>query len=224
MKTRLESLDLLANNIANSGTPGYKADREFYNLFEQELPMIDRQWTDFSQGTLVPTGNPLDLALAGKGWFALNAPGGVVYTRNGDFRISKTNRLETPEGYTLRNALDQGRPIEVDPAQPVAIDRDGVIRQGGQERGRIEISGIDTSPAALSKLGNSYFSLGGSAAAPKASDTEVHQGQLEQSNVAVAESAVQLVSILRQFEMLQRAVSLGAEMDRSAIQEVAKVV
>src|SRR5690242_16681290 len=62
MKARIESLDMLANNLANSGTAGFKADREFYNLYQQSLPMVEKQWTDFSQGTLVPTGNPLDLS------------------------------------------------------------------------------------------------------------------------------------------------------------------
>src|ERR1700674_4665837 len=115
MKARMQSLDMLANNISNSGTSGFKSDREFYNLYEQELPIIQSQWTDFSQGVLTPTGNPLNLGLSGKGLFALNSPSGTVYTRNGDFRISKSNQLETPEGYTLRNLLDKGSPIKVDP-------------------------------------------------------------------------------------------------------------
>ena len=67
-------MDVLANNMANSGTSGFKADREFYSLFRQELPVIETRWTDFSQGTVMPTGNPLDLALDGKGFFALNSP------------------------------------------------------------------------------------------------------------------------------------------------------
>src|ERR1041385_1912118 len=74
MKARMESLDMLANNIANSGTVGFKTDREFYGIYQQELPVIEKQWTDFSQGALTPTGNPLDLALSGKGMFALNTP------------------------------------------------------------------------------------------------------------------------------------------------------
>jgi len=78
MKARMDSLDMLANNIANSATAGFKSDREFHTLFEQELPEVERQWTDFSQGTLTPTGNSLDLALSGKGLFALNSSGGTV--------------------------------------------------------------------------------------------------------------------------------------------------
>ena len=116
---------MLANNIANSGTAGFKADQEFNGLFDEHLPMVDNKWTDFSQGTLTATGNPLNLALSGKGFFALNSPTGILYTRNGDFRISKSNQLETQEGYTARNVLDQGKPITVDPKQPIDIDKDG---------------------------------------------------------------------------------------------------
>ena len=100
MKARLESLDMLANNLANTGTAGFKADREFYNLYEQQLPLIENRWTDFSQGNVIPTGNPLDLALSGPGFFALNGQNGPVYTRNGAFRVSKNNQLESPDGYT----------------------------------------------------------------------------------------------------------------------------
>ena len=87
MKARMDSLDMLANNIANSGTAGFKTDREFYSLYEQSAPGgRERQWTDFSQGQLTPTGNPLNLALSGKGFFALNAPIGTIYTRSGNFQ------------------------------------------------------------------------------------------------------------------------------------------
>lgn len=224
MKARMESLDMLANNLANTGTAGFKADGEFYNLFEQELPLVQKQWTDFTQGTMTTTGNPLNLALSGKGLFALNSPGGIVYTRNGDFRISKTNQLESREGYTLRNVLDKGLPIQVDPTQPIDIGEDGVVQQGGQTIGQMEIAGIDQSPLAVSKLGNSYFALTDkSGPATAAADTEVKQGQLEQANVPVSESAVKLVNIMRQFEMMQKAISIGNEMNKSALQEVAKV-
>src|SRR5262245_55653181 len=111
MKARMESLDMLANNIANAGTAGFKADREFYNLYRRELPLIENRWTDFSQGNLLPTGNSLDLALTGPGFFALNGPNGTIYTRNGSFRISKAHQLTSTDGYTLRNAFDQGKPI-----------------------------------------------------------------------------------------------------------------
>ena len=224
MKARMESLDMLSNNIANSGTAGFKADREFYGLYQQELPVIEKQWTDFTQGALLPTGNPLNLGLSGTGFFALNSPAGTVFTRNGDFQVSKSNQLQTVEGYTLRNVRDKGKPIIVDPAQQIEIDKGGVVRQGGQEIGQIEIASVPTAPEVLSKLGNSYFALADSSkAAGPAQETEVRQGSLEQSNVPVADAAVRLVSVMRQFEMLQRALTMGAEMNKRAIDEVARV-
>ena len=103
MKGRTEALDMLANNIANTSTAGFKADHEFYNLYQQEFPVVQGKWTDLSQGSIVPTGNPLDLALSGSGFFALNGPNGVEYTRNGSFTISKSNQLATADGHALRN-------------------------------------------------------------------------------------------------------------------------
>jgi flagellar basal-body rod protein FlgF len=223
MKARMDSLDMLANNMANSGTAGFKTDREFYNLYEQSLPVVERQYTDHSQGQLLPTGNPLNVALSGKGFFALNAPSGVVYTRAGDFRVSTLNQLETHEGYTLRNVLDNGKPITVDPKQKIDIGKDGTVQQGGQDLGQIEIAQPASPSDSLKKLGSTYFALlDKNGAVPSAKDTEVLQGQIEQSNVPVADVAVKLISIMRQFEMMQKAINLGTEMNKQAIAEVAK--
>ncbi len=223
MKARLDSLDLLANNMANSGTAGFKTDREFYNLYEQSLPVVERQYTDYSQGQLLATGNPLNVALNGKGFFALNAPSGIVYTRAGNFRVSTTDQLETMEGYTVRNILDNGKPITVDPKQKIDIGKDGTVRQGGQDLGQMEIAQPASPSDSLKKLGSTYFALiNKDGAAPLAKDTEVLQGQIEQSNVPVADIAVKLISIMRQFEMMQKAINLGTEMNKQAIAEVAK--
>src|SRR6202044_1125274 len=101
-------------NLANTETGGYKTDREFYNLYMSAdaaggdstsaatLPVIERPWTDFSQGTLRTTGSPLDLALSGKGFFAVDGPSGSLFTRNGNFRVSSAGRLVTAEGYPVR--------------------------------------------------------------------------------------------------------------------------
>lgn len=222
MKARMESLDMLANNIANSSTAGFKSDREFYGLYEEQLPVIERHWTDFSQGTLTQTGNPLDLALNGQGMFAMNSPNGVVYTRTGSFQISKNSQLATADGFTLRDVLNKGNPIAVDPTQPIQISKTGVVSQGGQDIGQIEIDSPNAQ--ALAKMGSVNFSLTDkSAAIPSASGGDILQGQLEQSNVPVSESAVKLVGIMRQFEMLQRAISLDTDMTKRAIDEVAKV-
>lgn len=215
---------MLANNLANTGTTGFKADREFYGLYQDALPMVEKQWTDYAQGVLLPTGNPLDLALSGKGFFALNSPTGVVFARGGEFQISKANQLQTAEGFTLRNVRDRGQPITVNPLIEVDIEKDGVVRQGGQEIAQVELAGIEPANTMLRKMGNSYFALLDSAKpVGKAEGLEVRRGTLEQSNVPVGDAAVRLVDILRQFEMLQRALSIGTEMNKHALEEVARV-
>jgi flagellar basal-body rod protein FlgF len=233
MNARMESLDMLANNLANKSTIAFKSDSELNNLFESQYPLVQKQWTDYSQGTITASGSPLDASLVGAGFFAVTTPTGVLYTRNGQFKISKSNELPTPqtqtqlqtkEGYTLRNTRDQGKPIVVDPAQPIDIDTQGVVRQQGQEVGQIEIDSIDDPQNVLKKMGTSYYALQSTATPKPASATEMRQGTLEQSNVPDSDQAVRLVSIMRQFEMLQRAMTVGTNMDKEAIEQVARVI
>ncbi len=224
LRSRMEALELLANNLANAATAGYKSDREFYALYSAPesdgssvLPVIESRWTDFGQGTITPTGNPLDMALGTKGFFAVNGPAGPLYTRNGGFRIAG-GVLATAEGYAVRGA--DGRPIPVDGARAIEVSVDGTVRQDGLELGRIAVVDF-ASPQGLEKQGRNYF-RSADTPAPVASP-EVRQGRLEASNVAVSEAAVQMIGIMRQFEMLQKAVALGSEMGRRAVDEVAKV-
>src|SRR3982075_1318804 len=109
MRSRIESLDLLANNISNISTAGFKSDREFYRLYasadaetQSTLPNIERSWIAFSQGIVKDTGNPLDVALAGRGFLTADSPTGPLYTRNGSLRLSPAGVLETMDGYPLR--------------------------------------------------------------------------------------------------------------------------
>src|ERR1700687_33361 len=169
MRSRMESPDLLANNIANASAPGFKADREFFGLYlSQEaaespagtnppvLPVIERNWTDFAQGSMTPTGSPLDLALNGKRFFVANSPSGPVFTRDGSLRFSKDGQLETLDGYSIQGT--DGKPIVLDSSKPVEIGPDGMVRQGGQDAGQIAIVDFQD-PTALAKRGNNYFRL-----------------------------------------------------------------
>ena len=184
MRSRLESLDMLANNLANTSAPGFKADREFYNLYVSDdaaggngqtavtAPVIEKRWTDFSQGSLTPTSNPLDLAITGQGFFAVTSPTGTLFTRDGSFRLSPQGQLQTQEGYAVRDPL--GNPIVLDPAKSTDISTDGTLLQDGVEVGKVNL--VDFSnPQSLTKQGQNYFfadngitpiaaSLGGSAA------------------------------------------------------------
>ena len=221
---------MLANNLANTETGGYKSDREFYNLYVSPeasanpsvtMPVIESQWTDFSQGALRSTGGPLDFALSGKGFFAVNAPGGPLYTRQGAFQLSPAGVLVTSEGYPVR--LTGGGSLQAQSADPLEVATDGTVSQQGQVLGKLDVVNFSDS-SALAKRGNTYFRPAAVSAVPvAAADIEVRQGKLETSNVGTAESAVRLVSVMRQFEMLHKAISIGADMNKKAVEEVARV-
>jgi flagellar basal-body rod protein FlgF len=230
LRARMESLDLLANNVANASTGGYKADREFYSLYvgpeaadsgsSSTMPVIERPWTDHSQGNVYTTGNPLDVAISGKGFFAVNGPSGPLYTRNGKFRLAADGKLTTADGYAVRDL--QGAPLKLQAARPFEIGRDGMVTQDGAIIGKLEVVDF-TSTASLSKQGSNYFRADASVKPAPSAAASLQQGNLEGSNTGSAEAAVRLVSVLRQFEMLQKAVSIGSEMNKRAIEEVAKI-
>jgi flagellar basal-body rod protein FlgF len=225
MRSRMESLDLLANNIANASTGGYKADREFYTLYAEAgndatMPVIEKPYTDLSQGVLQNTGNPLDFAISGGGFFTVSGPNGPLFTRNGSFRLDSTGKLVSPEGYPVQGT---GGTITVPGRLPIEVSGDGTVSQGGKVIGQLKIADF-TSGAPLAKQGNNYFRAASPAGSVKPSaGGSVEQGKLEASNSGAAESAVRLVSIMRQFEMLQKAASMGADMDKQAIEQLAKV-
>ena len=132
LRSRMQALDMLANNLANSTTSRSKTDREFYGLFSADadssvegetspttLPVIQKQWTDFSQGTLQPTGSPLDVALSGKGFFSIKGPSGPLYTRNGGFQLSPSGTLTTADGYPVNTV--GGGTIQAKSETPISV-------------------------------------------------------------------------------------------------------
>jgi flagellar basal-body rod protein FlgF len=227
----MESLELLANNVANTSTGGYKADREFYSLYEaaesqgsdpgSTMPVIERPWVDFSQGIARPTGLPLDVALSGKGFFSVSGPNGPLYTRNGSFHLATDGKLVTADGYPVLGV--RAASLTLQHERPVEISNDGTIQQDGTVIGQLQITDF-TSTAGITKHGSNYFRIAAPAVqSATPSQTKVEQGALESSNTGSAEAAVRLISVMRQFEMLQKAVSIGAEMNRRASEEVAKI-
>jgi flagellar basal-body rod protein FlgF len=229
MRARMESLDMLANNIANTETGGYKTDREFYSLYTSSeatgddpatLPVIEKNYTDYSQGSMRVTSNPLDLGIQGKGFFAVDSPSGVAYTRNGSFQLTPAGKLVNADGFGVRSV--SGQPIKLDPSLPVEVAADGTISQSGQAGGKLAVLDF-VNQGDLVKQGNTLFRPADPKTTPIATSAEVQQGRLESSNVGNSESVVRLVSVLRQFDMLQKAIHIGREMNRKAIDEVAKV-
>jgi flagellar basal-body rod protein FlgF len=231
MQARMESLEMLANNLANVETAGYKADHEFYGLYIGDdasndpqtgdistLPVIETQWTDLAQGVIRQTSNPLDFAIDGAGMFGVQTPDGVRYTRSGSFRLNQTGALTMIDGSSVR--AQGGGQIVLQPGVPVEVLPDGTVQQAGQVVAQMELVSFDQ--GAVDKIGLNYFApVMGAQSRPGTG--AVLQGKIEQSNVGAAESSVRLVAIMRQFEMLQKAMNIGNELNRRAIEEVARV-
>ncbi|MBL8231786.1 MAG: flagellar hook basal-body protein [Bryobacterales bacterium] len=231
LRARTETLEMLANNLANAGSSGFKADRESYSTYfsSESLngpegsyptysPVVDRRWTDFSQGPSVPTGGGTDFAIIGSGFFVVDTQDGPRCTRSGHFRISPSGGLEDMSGHPVRGK--HGNSIRLDPAQDFTVDADGVFRQGGQVAGQIEV--IDFADRSrLTKSGSTYYRyeqpMSFAVASPR-----IQQGSLEGANVQPAEAAVRLVGVMRQFEALQKALSLAGEMNRRSLEDVAR--
>jgi flagellar basal body rod protein FlgG len=223
IQARMDSIDMLANNMANGSSSGFKADREFYSTYFApatdggfdpavgDSPVVEKRWTDFSQGGLTPTG-----------FFAVNGPNGTLYTRNGSFQISAQGALVTSEGYPVRQTT--GQPVQLSGTGPISVSAQGEISQDGQAVGQLQIAAF-ADPTQLVKAAGSYFqSPDPQTVTPvPATDATVAQGKLESSNSSPAESATRMVSLLRHFEMLQRAIKVGTDMNKSAVEEVARV-
>jgi flagellar basal body rod protein FlgG len=232
LRARSESLDLVAHNLANASTAGFKADHELYQQYvgeeaynplgpETVSPVVEGHWTDLSQGALQYTRDPYHFALSGPGYFTIKGPSGPLYQRSGDFHLSKEGRLVTREGLEVDVRNASGQPVQIDHRQTLTVGADGSLRQGNAVIGRFFIADFSPGVSFEKKAGN-YFSF--SAPQPmEARNAEVHQGALEQSNVDPAKQAVRLMTVMRQFEMLTRALTIGGEMSKKAVDEVARV-
>lgn len=238
MRSRLESLDLLANNLSNTSAPGFKADRERFSLYlsretvaaqesgegiaQSFSPVIESHWTDTTQGELRSTGNSGDLALSGKGYFQLAGEGGPLFTRDGRFAVSRDGRLLSQDGSEFASA--DGKPLQVDPSLPVMVDPDGTVRQQNLQVGRLKVVDWPTEVASQKTGGGAFRLDSDSLQALLSSSAQVHQGYQEQSNLSPAEASVRLIETLRQFESLNKAAQIGSDMSRHSVEEVARVV
>lgn len=236
LRARMESLEILANNLANAGTAGFKADRERYTTYWAAestsaldagrggagvSPVVERNWIDFTQGALTRTGVPTHLAVTGPGFLTVGRGDETLYTRNGELQISARGTLVNGEGLDVLGI--DGKALTIDAAQPLDIRGDGSLWQGGVETGRLKLTEFDDAQA-LQKVGHNYFRWPGPADQIRAATTtRVIPGTLESANTGPAEGAVRMVNVLRQFESLQKALQLGSEMSRRLVEEVAKV-
>ena len=216
LKAQTEALELVANNLANLSTSGYRGQQAtFHSLLSgytgasatalnraiNDYNVLGDTRTDLVAGSLAPTGNPLDLAIEGEGFFPVQTSAGLRYTRNGNFRTSAKNQLTTAAGDLVMGS--QG-PITV-PAGALSISADGTISVEGAVAGKLRIVEFVPGTSPLSEGLGLYSSSG--AAPQDATASYVRQGMLESSNVNPVLATVSLMSVQRHFEMLQGALS-----------------
>lgn len=231
--SRLEALDVIANNLANVNTSGFRGQREFYtaitaNLTDQPLTPLNRAINNFGvlggstldlrQGSLQNTGNNLDLAIDGTAFFAIQTPRGVRYTRNGSFHVNSAGQVLDQQENAV---LGTNGPLTL-PAGEVTIGEDGSISVAGAVAGNVQV--VDFAPGTkLEQEGNSYYNAPDGAAAA-ATGSKVEQGMIESANLNPISLTVSMMSLQRQSEMLERTLSIFQnDLNKTAIEDLARV-
>lgn len=235
-------LDTIANNIANVNTPGFKRDQQVFNeyLTANEKPpsviqvprvpasvesfydmqggdkgFVDSKgtFTDYSQGSLKRTGNPLDVAIDGPGFFEVSTPQGVRLMRAGNFTLNGQGELVTKDGYAVLKSGGEGldpaaRQIRVTGNSPISIDDHGEVFEGTESAGKLSMVNV-SNPDCLQKMGNSLYGFKANMT-PQIVNIEspaLRQGFVEMSNVNVVREMTDMIMTNRVFESTQKAIS-----------------
>lgn len=239
-------MDNIANNLANVNTTGYKKDKlAFHDTFlrfahdsmvdarpymrADELwprpdviakPRQSDQTIDFSQGQLQQTGNNLDFALNGEGFFKVRTANGDYLTRNGSFQLASDGTLITEQGFEV---LGNGGPITIPPGSMVSVNADGAIRSGDEIVGQLDVVSVSDFKQ-LDKLGNNLFGIkeGSEAQEVPAEDVTVEQGYLEKGNVNVVTEMVEMIEVQRAFQLYTQMMQGTSDIDTKMITQVGR--
>lgn len=226
--------DTIANNLANGNTTGYKKDiaisKDFASILIHRIndgqnqetigklglgTLIDEIATIQTGGSMRPTGNTLDFAVDGKGYFAVETAAGVRYTRNGAFSRNRQDELVTGDGYRV---LGKNGPIRI-PDGKVTVDETGRMTVDGVEAGQLRLVDF-ADERQLIKEGASLFSAPNNG---QAASGKVAQGVLEQSNVNIVSEMVNLIAGYRAYEVNAKTVQAHDQLLDKAVNEVGKV-
>ncbi len=217
-KRALEQLDITTNNIANVNTPGFKKilmkemsqyipenRGETKDLFV--FPRFESSPVDTHQGQLQKTGQPLDLAIEGDGFFTLQTKNGKVYTRNGHFFLNEEGYIVDANGNYLLD--EEGARIQLEGNGEITITEEGDVFQGRDFVAKIKISNfVDVKP-----IGGGYYTPNGNEIP---AEVVVNQGFLERSNVNPVEAMVELIQAQRRFEIYGNLMRSLDAMERKA--------
>ncbi len=230
MRPKMTRMEVLANNLANINTTGFKRDRVFVRMLEEssnarpdgrsDLSGVETQrYIDLSAGALRQTGNPFDLALAGDGFFAVETPRGMRLTRNGNFSLSTDGTLVTAEGYPVLGTKGRIQMPQTDKIKQdtIAINVTGEVVHNNEPLGTLRVVAAEN-PTALQKDHESLLFLNqGEMLRDVPSDSvSIRQGFLEESNVEGIEEMIAMIELSRAFEADQRMIqSQDATLDRT---------
>jgi flagellar basal-body rod protein FlgG len=234
MMAQMTRQGIVANNLANATTPGYKQDIATQGFFQRLfLSRLDpagasplgalgssagavSAHADFAQGALSDTGGELDLALTGDGFFAVQTPDGLQVTRNGAFGRDAEGRLTTTDGALV---LGVDGPLTLPPGR-VRVEGDGAISVDGQPAGRLQIVRFEADQ--LDKVGAGRFAPR-AGAAPQPATAAVNQGFLEASNVDLTRAVTDMMAASRSYEANQRMLQIQDDLLGKAVNEVGRL-
>lgn len=231
---RNQALDTVASNLANAQTPGYRSERDYFrNVLlgpdsqnsqlgktVNNYGIIGGDRLNMAQGSIQSTGNQLDLAIEGQGFFQIQSANGIRYTRDGSFHRAPSGQLVTAAGEPVLSS--NSLVINIPPGD-VSVGANGAISVAG---GLVANVGVVTFPAGTQMTAegiNRYMPPEGVQAIP-ATDATVHQGAIEASNQDVIQGTLDLIVMQRQAEMMQKALTVFySDFNKFATEDLAKV-
>ncbi|HKF45766.1 MAG TPA: flagellar hook basal-body protein [Terracidiphilus sp.] len=234
LTARTQALDTAASNLANAQTPGYRAEREYFRsvlmgddaaksqlgLTVNNFGLLGGDHLNLAQGPIQQTGNPLDLAIEGQGFFQIQAQNGIRYTRDGSFHRSPAGMLLTERDEPVLSSA--GKPITIPPGE-VSVGADGVLSVAG---GAVATVGVFSfAPGVqLSPEGANHYVAPAGATPVQAKGAAVHQAAIESANQDVVQGTLDLVVMQRQAEMMQKALTIfHTEFNKFASEDLARV-
>jgi flagellar basal-body rod protein FlgF len=246
-----KKMEVIAQNLANVNSTGYKRDRLTFKELMTPFPpdnesestnntllqpdksnsnvsyvAVTDQYTDHEPGKFKQTNSELDMALDGSGYFSVSTKDGIRYTRNGNFRLDTENRIVNQKGQPVLN--EQGEPIVITgEGTEISIDAYGNIFVGSGERsaniGKIKFVDFDNKQT-LEKLGDGLFYQSDTEADEKpVNNTKLRQGFLEGSNVAATDEMANMISTLRLFETYQKMIQSIDNMDDQSVNSIGRI-
>lgn len=229
---RQYQLDIISNNLANANTVGFKKDRAVFRIDEADFESPEaaeraltpamlpfNSHTDYAQGPFQITEAPLDVGLDGDGFFSVQTPDGVQYTRKGHFMLDAEGTLITPDGYPV---LGDGGPITIEDGGDIVISAAGDVVANGEVAGTLSVVDFPK-PYALQKTTDNLFVPFDPNVVPgPAENTRVVHGVLERANTEVISEMTRMISAHRLFETYQKVIQSVDQMDEKAVNELGR--